>query len=103
VAVSFLQPPVARPTEPLGVLFHHSRNVAMPAVRQKWSKLSPTVCQAASTIAVASGFDVVIIFFMALLSFMDSTPGAYRLEANYAAPPISTSVGTFPIIRGKAL
>ena len=33
------------------------------------TKLSPTVCQAASTIAVASDLGVVIVFFMALLSF----------------------------------
>jgi hypothetical protein len=34
--------------------------------------------------------------FMALLSFVDSTPRAYRLKASNAAPPISTSPGTFP-------
>ena len=43
--------------------------LAIPAVRQKRSKLSPTVCQAASTILVASLALVVIVFFMALLSF----------------------------------
>ncbi|TWB89469.1 hypothetical protein FBZ93_116188 [Bradyrhizobium macuxiense] len=42
LAVSFLQPPVAQSTELLDVLFHHPRQRAMPAVRQKWSKLSPT-------------------------------------------------------------
>jgi len=30
---------------------------------------------------------------MALLSFVDSTPRAYRLKASNAAPPISTFAG----------
>jgi hypothetical protein len=34
--------------------------------------------------------------FMALLSFVDSTPRAYRLKASNAAPLISTLAGTFP-------
>jgi hypothetical protein len=34
---------------------------------------------------------------MALLSFADSTPRAYRLKAGNACPPISTLIGTFPI------
>ena len=29
---------------------------------------------------------------------MDSTPRAYRLKASNAAPPISTSIGTSPLI-----
>jgi len=33
---------------------------------------------------------------MALLSFVDSTPRAYRLKVSNAAPSISTSDGTFP-------
>jgi hypothetical protein len=33
---------------------------------------------------------------MALLSFVDSTPRAYRLKASNAAPPISTFPGTIP-------
>jgi hypothetical protein len=40
--------------------------------------------------------------FMALLSFVDSTPRAYRLKASNAAPLISTSVGTFPIVLAAA-
>jgi hypothetical protein len=31
---------------------------------------------------------------MALLSFADSTPRAYRLKAGNACPPISTLIGT---------
>jgi hypothetical protein len=34
--------------------------------------------------------------FMALLSFVESAPRAYRLKASNAAPLISTSAGTFP-------
>jgi|SRR5450830_383697 hypothetical protein len=37
--------------------------------------------------------NVVLTFFMALLSFVDSTPRAYRLKASNAAPPISTFAG----------
>jgi hypothetical protein len=33
---------------------------------------------------------------MALLSFADSTPRAYRLKVSNACPPISTSTGTSP-------
>jgi hypothetical protein len=35
---------------------------------------------------------------MALLSFVDSTPRAYRLKASNAAPPISTFPGAIPTI-----
>src|SRR5665647_978831 len=34
---------------------------------------------------------------MALLSFVESAPRAYRLKASNAASPISTSSGTIPI------
>jgi len=33
-----------------------------------------------------------------LLSFVDSTPRAYRLKASNAAPPISTFPGAIPSI-----
>jgi hypothetical protein len=33
---------------------------------------------------------------MALLSFVESAPRAYRLKASNAASPISTSSGTIP-------
>jgi hypothetical protein len=38
----------------------------------------------------------VVGLFMALLSFVESAPRAYRLKAGNAAPPISTSIGTIP-------
>ncbi|WP_426052968.1 hypothetical protein, partial [Bacillus sp. DC4300-2b2] len=38
----------------------------------------------------------VVDFFMALLSFADSTPRAYRLKVSNACPPISTLTGTSP-------
>jgi hypothetical protein len=40
------------------------------------------------------------VLVMALLSFKESTPGAYGLGASNAASSISTSVGTFPLPRG---
>jgi hypothetical protein len=40
---------------------------------------------------------------MALLSFVDSTPRAYRLKASNAAPPISTFPGAIPILRPGGL
>jgi hypothetical protein len=39
----------------------------------------------------------VLTLFMALLSFVESTPRAYRLKASNAAPSFSTSPGTIPI------
>src|ERR1041385_4014384 len=67
----------------------------MPAVRPNRSTLAPRSRQAASTpdATVAAG---VISIFMALLSFVDSAPRAYRLKAGNADPPISTMGGTSP-------
>jgi hypothetical protein len=45
---------------------------------------------------VGTAVDVVTLF-MALLSFVESAPRAYRLKVSNAAPSISTSSGT---IRG---
>ena len=75
----------------------------MPAVRQKRSKLAPTSCQAFSTIATGMTAAIVVNSFMALLSFVDSAPRAYRLKVGNACPPISTSTGTSPRIRGGRL
>jgi hypothetical protein len=68
----------------------------MPAVRQKRSKLAPTSCQASSTVATGTTAADVVSSFMALLSFVDSAPRAYRLKVGNACPPISTSTGTSP-------
>jgi hypothetical protein len=38
----------------------------------------------------------VVVLVMALLSFKDSMPGAYRLGASNAALSTPTSIGTFP-------
>src|SRR5271167_5120518 len=76
--------------------------VAMPAVRQKRSKLAPTSCQASSMVATGTTADVVGSF-MALLSFVDSAPRAYRLKVGNACPPISTSNGTSPSARSSAV
>src|SRR5271163_2622016 len=70
--------------------------VAMPAVRQKRSKLAPTSCQASSMVATGTTAADVVGSFMALLSFVDSAPRAYRLKVGNACPPISTSTGTSP-------
>src|SRR5260221_11342958 len=74
-------------------------SASIPAVRQNRSKLTETASQALPTAPIPVGgeaIDVVLTFFMALLSFVDSTPRAYRLKAINAAPPISTFAGAIP-------
>jgi len=44
-----------------------------------------------------STFGVVLDFLMALLSFVESAPRAYRLKASNAAPSISTFPGASPL------
>jgi hypothetical protein len=39
---------------------------------------------------------IMVDLFMALLSFVESAPRAYRLKASNAAPASSTSTGTIP-------
>jgi hypothetical protein len=39
---------------------------------------------------------------MALLSFVESAPRAYRLKVSNAAPSISTSGWTIPVAKGDA-
>src|ERR1019366_8106271 len=75
-------------------------SASIPAVRQNRSKLTETASQALPTAPFPVGgeaIDVVLTFFMALLSFVDSTPRAYRLKASNAAPPISTFPGAIPL------
>src|ERR1035437_9778939 len=75
-------------------------NASIPAVRQNRSKLTETASQALPTAPIPVGgeaINVVLTFFMALLSFVDSTPRAYRLKASNAAPPISTFPGAIPV------
>jgi hypothetical protein len=51
----------------------------------------------ASSFSALVGMAVDVVgLFMALLSFVESAPRAYRLKASNAAPPISTSIGTIP-------
>ncbi|MGH6675150.1 MAG: hypothetical protein ACRECE_02850, partial [Xanthobacteraceae bacterium] len=47
--------------------------------------------------------DVVLTLFMALLSFVESAPQAYRLKAGNAASPISTFAGAIPFRKLIAL
>src|SRR5467141_1072140 len=75
-------------------------SASIPAVRQNRSKLTETASQALPTAPIPVGgeaINVVLTFFMALLSFVDSTPRAYRLKASNAAPPISTFPGAIPV------
>jgi hypothetical protein len=44
-----------------------------------------------------------VVFDMALLSFKESTPGAYGLKASNAALSISTSIGTSPMFLVKLI
>src|SRR5271155_5238613 len=71
-------------------------SVAMPAVRQNRSKLAPTCCQASSTIAAGKTPAGVVDLFMALLSFEDSAPRAYRLQVGNAYLTFPTPVGKSP-------
>ena len=70
----------------------------MPEARQNTSKLAEMFARASSFSALAGMAVDVIGLFMALLSFVESAPRAYRLKAGNAAPPISTSIGTIPPI-----
>jgi predicted GNAT superfamily acetyltransferase len=68
----------------------------MPEARQNSSKL-PDIFESASSFSALVGTTVdVVSLFMALLSFVESAPRAYRLKASNAASPISTSIGTIP-------
>src|SRR3974377_1692374 len=73
-------------------------SVAMPAVRQKRSDLAPTCCQASSTIAPGTTSVAVVHFLMALLSFVDRAPQAYRPKVGNAYLTFSTSTGTSPSV-----
>jgi uncharacterized protein YjbJ (UPF0337 family) len=64
----------------------------MPEARQNNSKLAEMLARVFRAL-VGMAVDVVDLF-MALLSFVESAPRAYRLKASNAAPPFSTSAGT---------
>ena len=68
----------------------------MPEARQNTSKLAEMFARASSFSALAGMAVDVVGLFMALLSFVESAPRAYRLKAGNAAHPISTSIGTIP-------
>src|SRR4029077_20536403 len=73
-----------------------SPSASMPEARHNNSKLAEMFAIASSfSSRVGTAVDV-ISCFMALLSFVESAPRAYRLKASNAAPPISTSIGTIP-------
>jgi hypothetical protein len=66
----------------------------MPEARQNNSKLAEMLASASIFRALVGMAVNVAGLFMALLSFVESAPRAYRLKASNAAPPISTSAGT---------
>jgi hypothetical protein len=66
----------------------------MPEARQNNSKLAEMLARASNFRALVGMAVDVVGLFMALLSFVESAPRAYRLKASNAAPPISTSAGT---------
>src|SRR5271157_4362189 len=78
-------------------------SVAMPAFRQNRSKLAATCCQASSTIAAGATPAAVVDFVMALLTFADSAPRAYRLKVGNAYLTFSTSTGASPMGRSRAV
>jgi hypothetical protein len=60
-------------------------------------KLAPTCCHASATAVSGMPSDVSLLFSMASLSDVDSTPRAYRLKAGNAARKVSTDAGTSPL------
>src|SRR5271167_1544462 len=66
----------------------------MPEARQNNSKLAEMLARASIFRALVGMAVNVLGLFMALLSFVESAPRAYRLKASNAAPPFSTSAGT---------
>src|SRR5665213_2286558 len=71
-------------------------NVAIPAVRQKRSKLAPTSCQASSTIAAGTTAADVVDFFMALLSFVGFDTPSLRAQGEQRLPHIFNSGRDIP-------
>jgi hypothetical protein len=69
----------------------------MPEARQNNSKLAEMLARASNFRALVGMAVDVVDLFMALLSFVESAPRAYRLKASNAAPPFSTSAGTSAI------
>jgi len=65
-------------------------------------KQASTACHAFSMRGVTGSDRNVITFVMALLSFKESTPGAYGLKASSAALSTSTSGGVSPTADGSA-
>src|ERR1700719_59641 len=75
----------------------------MPEARQNNSKLADMLARASNFRALVGMAVDVVDLFMALLSFVESAPRAYRLKASNAAPPFSTSAGTSATIGEEAL
>ena len=69
----------------------------MPEARHNNSKLAEMFVSASCFSALVGIAVDVVSLFMALLSFVESAPRAYRLKASNAAPSSSTSTGTLPV------
>jgi hypothetical protein len=65
------------------------------------SKLAEMLDRASNFSALVGIAVDVVSLLMALLSFMESAPRAYRLKVSNAAFPISTSSGTFRVTAHK--
>src|SRR6266568_4172933 len=73
-----------------------SQSSACPAVKQKRSNELSTSRQAISRLGTSGSDEGMVLIVMALLSFADSTPRAYGLEAGNASFPNSTAAGAIP-------
>ena len=93
-AAPLLRAAMARTTKPLGAILHHARKRGDAGREAETFEAVPNCLAGRFHHRVVSGLGVVIVFFMALLSFVDSSPRAYRLKASNAAPSISTARGT---------
>jgi hypothetical protein len=65
----------------------------MPEARQNNSKLAEMLARASNFRALVGMAVDVVGLFMALLSFVESAPQAYRLKASNAAPPFQHPPG----------
>src|SRR5437660_3064654 len=75
----------------------------IPAVKQKRSNELSTSRQAVSRLGTSASDEGMLIVVMALLSFADSTPRAYRLKVGNASCPNSTVAGAIPKLTQQTL
>ena len=93
-----MRPPVmtsrmAWPTDRSRIVFHHLAKRLDPGSQAEPLEARRHLRQRLDLQALVGMAVDVVESFMALLSFVESAPRAYRLKASNAAPPISTSPG----------